>query len=86
LCELCPDKINNIRQWLIEPAIKYPAQERPPGRDIALKDGANSPTPVKHMANAGLVIDGIFGQANDRIGVGYTWTITVRSMRTTACS
>jgi len=34
----------------------------------------NGPTPVKHMANAGLVIDGIFGQANDRIGVGFTWT------------
>ena len=32
------------------------------------------PTSVKYMANAGLVIDGIFGQANDRIGVGYTWT------------
>lgn len=36
--------------------------------------GANGPTPVKYMANAGLVIDGIFGQANDRIGVGYTWS------------
>ncbi len=35
---------------------------------------AKGPTPVKHMANAGLVIDGIFGQANDRIGVGYTWS------------
>jgi porin len=34
----------------------------------------DGPTPVKHMANVGLVIDGIFGQANDRIGVGYTWT------------
>jgi len=34
----------------------------------------DGPTPVKHMANAGLVIDGIFGQANDRIGVGYTWS------------
>ena len=32
------------------------------------------PTPVKHMVNAGLVIGGIFGQANDRIGVGYTWS------------
>jgi porin len=32
------------------------------------------PTPVKHMANVGLVIDDIFGQANDRIGVGYTWS------------
>ena len=26
------------------------------------------------MANVGLVTDGIFGQANDRIGVGYTWS------------
>jgi porin len=34
----------------------------------------NGPTPIKHMANVGLVIDGIFGQANDRIGVGYTWS------------
>ncbi len=32
------------------------------------------PTPVKHMANAGLVVDGIFGQDKDRIGVGYTWS------------
>jgi porin len=32
------------------------------------------PTSVKHMVNAGLVIDEIFGQANDRIGVGYTWS------------
>ena len=35
--------------------------------------GANGPTAVKHMANAGLVIDEIFGQTNDRIGVGFTW-------------
>ena len=35
---------------------------------------AGGPTNVEHMANAGLVIDGIFGQANDRIGVGYTWS------------
>jgi porin len=34
----------------------------------------DGPTPVKHMANVGLVIDGIFGQNNDRIGVGYTWS------------
>ncbi len=32
------------------------------------------PTSVKHMVNAGLVIDEIFGQANDRIGIGYTWS------------
>lgn len=35
---------------------------------------AGGPTNVKHMANAGLVIDNIFGQTNDRIGVGYTWS------------
>jgi porin len=35
---------------------------------------ARGPTPVKHMANVGLVIDQIFGQANDRIGIGYTWS------------
>jgi porin len=35
---------------------------------------AGGPTPVKHMVNAGLVIDGIFGQDKDRIGVGYTWS------------
>ena len=26
------------------------------------------------MANAGLTIDGIFGQDKDRIGIGYTWS------------
>ena len=36
--------------------------------------GAKGPTPVKHMANVGLVIDGIFGQSDDRIGVGFTWS------------
>jgi porin len=35
---------------------------------------ADGPTSSKHMANAGLAIDGIFGQNKDRIGVGYTWT------------
>jgi porin len=35
--------------------------------------GAKGPNPAKHMANVGLVIDRIFGQANDRIGIGYTW-------------
>jgi porin len=35
---------------------------------------AGGPTPVKHMANTGLVIDGIFGQVNDRVGFGYTWS------------
>jgi porin len=34
----------------------------------------DGPTPVKHMANVGLVIDEIFGQSYDRIGIGYTWS------------
>ncbi|TNF51499.1 MAG: hypothetical protein EP304_00515 [Deltaproteobacteria bacterium] len=34
----------------------------------------DGPTPVKHMANVGLVINEIFGQAYDRIGIGYTWS------------
>ena len=36
--------------------------------------GADGPTSVKHMANVGLVIDNIFGQNKDRIGIGYTWS------------
>jgi porin len=36
--------------------------------------GADGPTSVKHMANLGLVIDNIFGQNKDRIGIGYTWS------------
>ncbi len=36
--------------------------------------GKNGPAPVRHMANVGLVIDEIFGQANDRIGIGCTWS------------
>ena len=34
----------------------------------------DGPTPVKHMANVGLVINEIFGQSYDRIGLGYTWS------------
>jgi porin len=34
---------------------------------------ASGPTPAEHMANVGLVIDNIFGQDHDRIGLGYTW-------------
>jgi porin len=34
----------------------------------------DGPTPVKHMANVGLAINGIFGQAYDRIGIGFTWS------------
>jgi porin len=32
------------------------------------------PTSVKHMLNAGLVVDEILGQSNDRIGAGVTWS------------
>lgn len=35
---------------------------------------ADGPTPAKQMINIGLVTDEIFDQANDRIGVGYTWS------------
>ena len=34
----------------------------------------NGPTSVENLATFGLVTDGIFGQANDRIGVSYSWT------------
>jgi porin len=36
--------------------------------------GSDGPTPVEHMVNIGVVVDDIFGQANDRIGVGFTWS------------
>jgi carbohydrate-selective porin OprB len=35
---------------------------------------ADGPTPVELMGSAGIAIDGIFGQANDRIGIAYTWS------------
>ena len=34
----------------------------------------NGPTPVEHMVNVGVVMDKIFGNTNDRIGIGYTWS------------
>lgn len=34
---------------------------------------ADGPTPAKHMVNVGLVTDRIFGQSNDRIGLGFSW-------------
>jgi porin len=40
---------------------------------------AGGPTPAKYMANVGLVIDNIFGQDKDRIGVAYTWSDPVDS-------
>jgi porin len=32
------------------------------------------PTPIEQMVNGGLAIDNIFGQSNDRIGIGLTWS------------
>ena len=31
------------------------------------------PHVLEHMVNGGVAIDDIFGQSNDRIGVGLTW-------------
>ena len=31
------------------------------------------PTVLEHMVNGGVAMDGIFGQSNDRIGIGLTW-------------
>lgn len=39
----------------------------------------NGPSSVQHMVNIGLVIGNIFGQANDRIGLGYTWSDPIDS-------
>jgi porin len=35
--------------------------------------GSRGPVPIEHMINGGVAVDGIFGQANDRIGIGLTW-------------
>jgi porin len=35
---------------------------------------SRGPTPIKHMVNGGVGIDEIFGQSNDRIGIGLTWS------------
>jgi hypothetical protein len=32
------------------------------------------PSPIEHMVNVGAAIDDIFGQNNDRIGIGLTWS------------
>jgi porin len=36
--------------------------------------GVRGPTPIEHMVNGGVAFDDIFGQSNDRIGIGLTWT------------
>jgi carbohydrate-selective porin OprB len=36
--------------------------------------GRRGPSPIKQMMNGGLAIDNVFGQSNDRIGIGLTWS------------
>ncbi len=36
--------------------------------------GSMGPAILKHMVNGGVAIDNIFGQSNDRIGIGFTWS------------
>jgi len=36
--------------------------------------GRKGPSPIEHMVNFGAAIDNIFGQSNDRIGIGFTWS------------
>jgi porin len=35
--------------------------------------GSGGPAVLEHMVNGGVAMDGIFGQNNDRVGVGFTW-------------
>lgn len=36
--------------------------------------GSRGPALLKHMVNAGIAFDNIFGQSDDRIGIGFTWS------------
>jgi carbohydrate-selective porin OprB len=36
--------------------------------------GSGGPTSIDNMVNGGVAIDNIFGQSNDRIGLGLTWS------------
>jgi len=36
--------------------------------------GSRGPAPIEQMVNAGVAIDDIFGQSNDRVGIGLTWS------------
>ncbi len=35
--------------------------------------GRRGPSALEHMVNGGVAIDDIFGQSNDRVGIGLTW-------------
>ncbi|MBW2281530.1 MAG: carbohydrate porin [Deltaproteobacteria bacterium] len=36
--------------------------------------GRRGPSSIAHMVNGGVAIDDVFGQSNDRIGIGVTWS------------
>jgi porin len=36
--------------------------------------GLSDATPIEHMVNAGVAIDGLFGKNDDRLGIGATWS------------
>jgi porin len=42
-------------------------------RNEQLSEGFAPPALLRQMVNGGLAIDDIFGQSNDRIGIGITW-------------
>jgi porin len=50
------------------PFLRYGYADSDSSRDTS------DPTPIEHMINGGLAIDNIFGQRNDRIGIGLTWS------------
>ena len=36
--------------------------------------GLGDAVPIEHMVNVGMAIDALFGKANDRLGIGATWS------------
>jgi porin len=44
--------------------------------EFGLKDA----TPIEHMVNAGVAIDALFRQQDDRLGIGFTWSRPIDDM------
>jgi porin len=42
--------------------------------------GSKGPALLKHMVNGGVAFDNIFGQSDDRIGIGFTWSEPANGM------
>jgi porin len=42
--------------------------------DSDSEPGLSDATPIEHMVNAGVAIDGLFNRADDRLGIGATWS------------